>query len=56
MCEIDFPNMITYDEYLDLYKDWNILETNNFFGYFHKKRSDGTQFSARFAMIIAEKK
>ncbi|RAL55862.1 hypothetical protein BLD25_03430 [Candidatus Gracilibacteria bacterium GN02-872] len=54
-CIIPFPNMRTYQEYLDLYKNWEIVYSDNMIGQFHRVDENGHRIRARFATIIAKK-
>ncbi|ATU05309.1 hypothetical protein BKN14_02530 [Candidatus Gracilibacteria bacterium HOT-871] len=54
-CPIDFPNLMTYEEYLDFYKDWEIVHADDMVGQFHRTDENGHRIRARFATIIAKK-
>ena len=54
-CPIDFPNLMTYEEYLDFYKDWEIVHADDMVWQFHRTDENGHRIRARFATIIAKK-
>ena len=47
--------MRTYQEYLDLYKNWEIVYSDNMIWQFHRVDENGHRIRARFATIIAKK-
>ena len=54
-CPIRFPNLPTYEEYLNFYKYWEIIYTDNYFGKFHVVDENWNKVVSRFATIIAKK-
>ena len=55
VCKIDFPNLRTYEEYLEFYKDWKIIYSDNMIWKFHRTDERWKKIPARFATIIARK-
>ncbi|PZM86566.1 hypothetical protein DLH72_00660 [Candidatus Gracilibacteria bacterium] len=54
-CPINFPNLMTYKDYLDMYKNWEIIYSDDMIGKFHKTNEKGIRIMSRFATIIAKK-
>lgn len=55
-CPIVFPNLPTYEEYLEWYQDWGIIQKDNYVGEFHVKDEKGNRVKARFLTLVARKK
>lgn len=55
-CPIDFPNLPTYEEYLEWYQDWEIIQKDNYVGEFHVKDEKGNRVKAKFLTLVARKK
>jgi tellurite resistance protein tehB len=56
-CEIPFPNLVPYENYLNFYENenWEILHADNMVGHFHRRDANGNRIKSRFATIIAKK-
>ena len=56
-CEIPFPNLVPYENYLNFYENdhWEILHADNMVGHFHRRDVNGNRIKSRFATIIAKK-
>lgn len=54
-CPIRFPNLISYQDYLDIYKDWEVIHKDNMFWKFHKNDENWYKIMSRFITLIAKK-
>ena len=56
-CEIPFPNLVPYENYLNFYENenWEILHADNMVGHFHRRDANGNRIKSRFTTIIAKK-
>lgn len=54
-CPINFPNLMNYKNYLYLYKDWEIIYSDDMIWRFHKINEKWIKILSRFATIIAKK-